>query len=55
MPVCFLLIAMDIEVLVAKVYERKPIWNKWDKEHANRNVVDKLWAEISQEMKCEGE
>ena len=26
-----------------------------DKEHANRNVVDKLWAETSLEMKCEGE
>ena len=46
---------MDAEELVAKIYVRKPIWNKWDKQHANRNVVEKLWTEISQEMKCEGE
>ena len=58
MPVFFFIIsssfAMDVEVLVAKIYERKPIWNKWDKQHANRNVVEKLWAEISQEMKLPG-
>ena len=41
---------MDVELLVAMVYERKPIWNKWVKGHANRNIVDKLWAEISQVM-----
>ena len=46
---------MDVEVLVAMIYERKAIWNKWDKLHANRNVVNKLWRKISEEMKCEGE
>ena len=30
------------------------MWNKWNKHHANNNVVDRLWAEISQELKCEG-
>ncbi|XP_063842374.1 uncharacterized protein LOC135090051 [Scylla paramamosain] len=44
---------MDVELLIAKVYERQPVWNKWNKHHANRNVVDRLWAEISQELNCE--
>ena len=42
-------------MLVAMIYEKKAIWNKWDKLHTNRNDVDKLWCEISQEMMCEGE
>ena len=45
---------MDVELLIAKVYERQPVWNKWNKHHGNRNVVDRLWAEISQELNCEG-
>ncbi|MPC54462.1 hypothetical protein E2C01_048379 [Portunus trituberculatus] len=44
---------MDVELLIAKVYERQPVWNKWNKQHAKRNVVDKMWAEISHELKCE--
>ena len=43
---------MDGEVLAAKIYERKPIWNKWDKQHANRNVVENLWAKISHWSGC---
>ena len=41
---------MDVERLIAKVYARQPVWNKWSKHYANRNVVDRLWAEISQEL-----
>ena len=45
---------MDVELLIAKVYERLPVWNKWKKHPANRNVVDRLWVEISHELNCEG-
>ncbi|XP_012946166.1 uncharacterized protein LOC106013889 [Aplysia californica] len=45
---------MDVEVLIACVYKRSPIWDKRHKLHANRNVIDKLWTEIAAEMKCEG-
>ena len=41
---------MDVELLIAKVYARQPVWDKWNKHHANRNVVDRLWAEVSQEL-----
>ena len=41
---------MDVELLIAKVYARQSVWDKWNKHYANRNVVDKLWAEISQEL-----
>ena len=44
-----LLCKMDFELLISKVYARQPVWDKWNKHHAYRNVVDRLWAEISQE------
>ncbi|XP_076034496.1 uncharacterized protein LOC143021098 [Oratosquilla oratoria] len=44
---------MDVELLITNVYERQPLWNKWNKHHSNRALVDKLWAEISMELNCE--
>ncbi|CAH1990964.1 unnamed protein product [Acanthoscelides obtectus] len=42
---------MDKELLIAAVFERTAIWNKRDKLHSNRNVVDRYWKEISIEIK----
>ncbi|XP_050315311.1 uncharacterized protein LOC126749663 [Anthonomus grandis grandis] len=42
---------MDIEILIASVYKKCPIWDKKSKLHSNRNVVDKCWKEIAEEMK----
>ena len=46
---------MEVELLISKVFERAPLWDKRDKQHANRNVIDKLWKEVSKELDCEGE
>ena len=45
---------MDIEVLIASVYQRRLIWDKRDKGHANRNIIDQLWKAISIEMGMDG-
>lgn len=45
---------MEVELLISKVFERAPLWDKRDKQHANRNVTDKLWKEVSKELDCEG-
>ena len=45
---------MDIEQLISKIFEKSPLWDKKNKLHAKRNVVDKLWGEISKELDCEG-
>ena len=45
---------MEVELLISKVFERAPLWDKRDKQHANRNVIDKLWKEVSKELDCEG-
>ncbi|CAH1959449.1 unnamed protein product [Acanthoscelides obtectus] len=42
---------MDIDKLIALVYKQCPIWDKKDKQHSNRNVVDKCWKEIAGEMR----
>ncbi|XP_050311195.1 uncharacterized protein LOC126746843 [Anthonomus grandis grandis] len=42
---------MDVEILIASVYKKCPIWDKKSKLHSNRNVVDKCWKEIAEEMK----
>ncbi|CAG9822198.1 unnamed protein product [Phaedon cochleariae] len=41
---------MDIEVLIAAVFKRTPIWDKRHKLHSNRNSVDRYWKEISNEI-----
>ena len=46
---------MDIERLIAAVYQESPLWDKRNKLHANRMVVDKCWKTISQDMDIEGE
>ena len=45
---------MDVDALISYVYTRTPIWDKRDKLHANRSVVDKLWKEIANEIQHEG-
>ena len=45
---------MDNEVLIAAVYNRSSIWDKRDKYHSNRIVVENCWKEISAEMKEDG-
>ena len=46
---------MDIERLIAAVYQESPLWDKRNKLHATRMVVDKCWKTISQDMEIEGE
>ncbi|XP_068083480.1 uncharacterized protein [Anabrus simplex] len=41
---------MDSEVLIAAVYNKPSIWNRKDKYHSNRNVVEKCWKDISADM-----
>lgn len=45
---------MDVEMLIANVFRRSPLWDKRDKRHANRNTTDKLWREIANEMEIDG-
>ncbi|KAK4322772.1 hypothetical protein Pmani_006440 [Petrolisthes manimaculis] len=44
---------MDVELLISKVFVRPALWDKRNKLHANKNVVDKLWAEICRDFDCE--
>lgn len=46
--------ACDSELLVSLVEKRPSIFDYNDKHHSNRMVQDKLWKEISLEMKCNG-
>ncbi|KAF5283656.1 hypothetical protein FQR65_LT13780 [Abscondita terminalis] len=41
---------MDKEALITAVFEKPPIWDKREKLHSNRNVIDKYWKEISNQM-----
>lgn len=45
---------MNIETLIAMVYERPPLWDKKNKLRGDRNVIDKFWRQISIEMKEDG-
>ena len=44
---------MDTDALIAAVFSRTPIWDKQNKQHANRNTIDKLWKDIANEMQHE--
>ncbi|XP_050714392.1 uncharacterized protein LOC126997371 [Eriocheir sinensis] len=44
---------MNTELLISEVFKRQPLWNKRNKFHTNKNVVDKLWAEVSKELDYE--
>ncbi|GFR77115.1 transcription factor Adf-1 [Elysia marginata] len=44
---------MDVEALIASVQKRPPIWDGGNKLHANRDTLDLLWKEISDELGCE--
>ena len=46
---------MNMERLIAAVYHESPLWDKRNKLHANRMVVDKCLKTISQDMEIEGE
>ncbi|XP_054270252.1 uncharacterized protein LOC128991418 [Macrosteles quadrilineatus] len=41
---------MDVELLIAEVYERTPIWQYRHKLHHNRGVIDKEWEQISKAL-----
>ncbi|KAG8196014.1 hypothetical protein JTE90_028984 [Oedothorax gibbosus] len=41
---------MDTELLISKIIVREAIWNKKNASHSNRNLVEKAWREISEEM-----
>ena len=45
---------MNTDLLISLVFVRKPIWDKREKLHANRIIVEKLWKEIATEMGLEG-
>ena len=40
---------MDVEAIITKIFERTPPWDKTNKAHSNRNVINKLWAEAALE------
>ena len=42
---------MDVELLISKVFLRKPLWDQKDRQHHNRFVLDRLWDEVAEEMK----
>lgn len=44
---------MDIKALISAVYCRPPIWNKRDKQYANRSIIENLWIEIATELECD--
>ncbi|XP_063869633.1 uncharacterized protein LOC135105425 isoform X2 [Scylla paramamosain] len=44
---------MDMELLISKVFEKPPLWDKRSKLHANKNVSGKLWAQVSKDPVCE--
>ncbi|XP_049764459.1 uncharacterized protein LOC126092775 [Schistocerca cancellata] len=44
---------VDLEALIALVYERPAIWDRESRNHSKRHVVEKCWAEISSEMKTD--
>lgn len=41
---------MDVEKLIALVFERPTIWNQAHPDHQNRFVISKLWQEVAGEM-----
>ena len=45
---------MDVDKLIVAVFKRPTIWDKRTKQYANRNLVDKAWKEISEEVGIEG-
>ncbi|KAF5293837.1 hypothetical protein FQR65_LT10975 [Abscondita terminalis] len=41
---------MDTKALIAAVFKQIPIWDKRQKSHSNRNIVEKRWKKIGEEM-----
>ncbi|RUS89891.1 hypothetical protein EGW08_002332 [Elysia chlorotica] len=41
---------MDVDALISAVYHRPAIWNRMTKDHANRNLVNEAWRDISDEL-----
>ncbi|CAG9793089.1 unnamed protein product [Diatraea saccharalis] len=48
-------IKMDSDVLISLVFSKQPLWDKRDKRHCNRKVIDKCWKEISEAMNEDGD
>ncbi|XP_060655981.1 uncharacterized protein LOC132791172 [Drosophila nasuta] len=44
---------LDAEQLIFLIESRKPIYNYKSKDHANKEITDKLWRQIAKEMNCE--
>ncbi|GFR87190.1 hypothetical protein ElyMa_000740400 [Elysia marginata] len=44
---------MDIDKLISSVFKRAPIWDKRDKLHATRSVIESLWKEIANDIQYE--
>ncbi|XP_054288084.1 uncharacterized protein LOC129003799 [Macrosteles quadrilineatus] len=42
---------MDVDNLISQVFMRPALWDKCDKNHHNRFVLDKLWNEVAEELK----
>uniref|UniRef100_A0A6P7G5F7 Uncharacterized protein LOC114336119 n=1 Tax=Diabrotica virgifera virgifera TaxID=50390 RepID=A0A6P7G5F7_DIAVI len=42
---------MDRDVLIAEVFQRKPLWDQKDCQHHNRFILDKNWDEVAALMK----
>ncbi|XP_066251338.1 uncharacterized protein [Euwallacea similis] len=38
---------VNVDSLINEVYHRRPLWDRQNKHHHNRYVLDKLWDEIS--------
>lgn len=45
---------VDAEKIITLVEARPALYNFTFKEHHNRDVIDKLWLEISEEIGAEG-
>jgi len=45
---------IDAEKLLCLVESRQPIYNYTISDHHNRDVIDKLWAEIGEQLGVEG-
>lgn len=45
---------MDVEKLIMCVHTRNALWNQKSKDYHNRNIIKRLWEEVSQEMNDTG-
>ena len=43
-----------MESLISAVFSRPAIWDSSVKNHSDRDIIQKLWNEIAEELNCEG-